>query len=80
MATCIADPNTGLAVEIETWTLATKTIVLWKAAPFLPIAGNAVKVTARCVKDRVECKARRNIHRHGGFLDAPGEDSMFRAI
>ena len=69
--------NAGRKVEIASWKALDKTLFLFLAAPFLPQAGDQVRISPGCDKRYVTCRDRfNNLTNFRGFPHIPGTDAL----
>ncbi len=71
--------NVGLVLEIKSWVLSTKTIIMSLPFPFTVEVGDEFLIYAGCNKTKAACKVVfDNIRNYRGFPDVPGQDEAFR--
>ncbi len=69
--------NAGRSLEIDSWYAADKKLSLFLEAPFLPTAGDQVKISHGCDKRYVTCRDRfQNLINFRGFPHVPGTDAL----
>lgn len=65
-------------MEVKTWVLSTKTIILFLPMGFDLVVGDVMKIQAGCAKDRPTCKNFDNIYNAQAEFDIPGNKVLFR--
>jgi len=75
----ITGNNAGVNIEIKSWTLSTKTVVLYLPAPLDVEVGDTLKLQAGCAKTVAACRDTfDNIYNFQGEPYVPGPKVLFR--
>lgn len=79
LAKFLTGNNAGVNIEVKSWDLATKTIILFLPAPLDVAVGDTLKIQAGCLKTVAACRDTfDNIHNFQGEPYVPGIKVLFR--